>query len=153
MRSSLSILFVILFALAKGQNIRLVSEEKLPKLRFEESYQNAAELRLIKQNILFQLSDEGYLSSGIDTTIVKDGTAELHLYLGPKFKWSQLKVKGADEEAINYAGYRGPSLFLSLDRKVNLLLEKMFLCFERHAWADFCDMDVLLPILHCPHND
>jgi outer membrane protein assembly factor BamA len=69
----------------------------------------------VVDSLVNQIRAIGYLSSGIDTIIFQDSTAQINLYLGPQFTWSDIAINEKDKailqgSGINFNKYSGDVL-------------------------------------------
>lgn len=102
--------FLILFFCTRltlfGQDFEVICGQKLPKLKLPKTIKSEEELKAFKLSLISQLHEKGFLTANIDSVKTSTKQTKIYTYLGNQYKWSQLKSKNIDEEALNYSGFK-----------------------------------------------
>ena len=89
-----------------AQNVVLKSAQDLPKLKYKNQLNSTEDIKQLQESIVFQLHEKGYVTAGIDSSIVSKDKVALYIYLGERFKWISLHPKDIANGALNYSGFK-----------------------------------------------
>jgi outer membrane protein assembly factor BamA len=119
-----------------GLEIQSIESDKpkaISDLKLRTSFKAKTEALQYVQQLPTFLQAKGYLSASVDTTVEKENSLIVHLFLGEQYQWKQLNTTETNWQLLEELGYKRNDMKISAS-SIALLPEKIINYYENNGY-------------------